>query len=339
MRPINEWTDDDLRALVAAGEPESSSLEYKASAALHANCRAEVSKDVSGMANAAGGLIVYGIREDNHLPVSVDEGVEDPKFDREWLESVIGSNIRPQVPGVAIKAIRLNSGRECFVVAVPQSTTLAPHQAKDGRYYRRRNFKVEPMEDAEIRDVMRRGEDAEPVLHFKLYNLREHGHGSMAVTLGISATALTAVPILYAHVSMSFDSDFFDGVDPPAPPEFLLQETQMAFRGRPIPSKTFTKNMAVPGHMPLFLGQLWAMGEIDLILRPGMEYPFYYRIACPGCVTEGAAVMVLENKEPRLAQETDVVIRWRDLPLPVSHALQLEGAADQAPNSGPSSSG
>jgi hypothetical protein len=57
-------TEDQLKALVS--NPEGLSLEFKASDALHDindRARKELAKDATGMANAAGGLIVYGVRE------------------------------------------------------------------------------------------------------------------------------------------------------------------------------------------------------------------------------------------------------------------------------------
>jgi hypothetical protein len=43
-----------------------------------------------------------------------------------------------------------------YVVQIAQASSRAPHQANDYRYYKRFNFESTPMEDYEVRDLMRR---------------------------------------------------------------------------------------------------------------------------------------------------------------------------------------
>ena len=58
MNPVADWLEGDVQALI--GSEETSNLEFKASAALEntPKNKAELAKDVSAMANAAGGVIV-----------------------------------------------------------------------------------------------------------------------------------------------------------------------------------------------------------------------------------------------------------------------------------------
>jgi len=60
------WTETDLLQLIESGSQESLVLEYKASAALGKSDdqKNEISKDVSALANSAGGTIVYGIKRE-----------------------------------------------------------------------------------------------------------------------------------------------------------------------------------------------------------------------------------------------------------------------------------
>ena len=51
-------------------------------------------------------------------------------------------------------------GRIAYVVNIPQSTTA--HQASDRRYYKRQNFKAEPMDDYEVRGTLNRAKN--PIL-------------------------------------------------------------------------------------------------------------------------------------------------------------------------------
>lgn len=148
-------SEADLQKLVDGGIEESLTLEYKSSAALTKDDkkRDEMCKDVSAMANSAGGQIIYGIEETGHKPSRVDEGTS--AINREWIEQVLNSRISPRIEGLLIKPIQLKSGFG-YVVTVPQASSRAPHQAPDHRYYRRYNFQAVPMADYEIRDMLRR---------------------------------------------------------------------------------------------------------------------------------------------------------------------------------------
>jgi predicted HTH transcriptional regulator len=161
MKDANDWDQAYLLELIKVGEQESLTLDYKASAALAKNdkTRQDLSKDVSAFANSAGGFLLYGMLEDKHVPTSIDIGLERNVITKEWLESVIKSVIQPVVDELVIKQIDLPSkgaGKVAYVVQVPQATSRAPHQAQDYRYYKRFNFESTPMEDYEVRDLMRR---------------------------------------------------------------------------------------------------------------------------------------------------------------------------------------
>jgi predicted HTH transcriptional regulator len=161
MKDAKNWDEAYLLELIKVGEQESLTLDYKASAALAKNdkTRQDLSKDVSAFANSAGGFLVYGMLENKHVPTSIDVGVDRNVITKEWLESVIKSVIQPVVEDLVIKQIDLPSkgaGMVAYVVQIAQATSRAPHQAQDYRYYKRFNFESTPMEDYEVRDLMRR---------------------------------------------------------------------------------------------------------------------------------------------------------------------------------------
>jgi hypothetical protein len=161
MKPIAEWDEAYLNNLIQIGEQERLTLDYKVSAALAKNDKEknDLSKDVSAFANSAGGLLVYGIVEDKHVPIAIDVGLDRNVITKEWLESVIKSRIQPVVDDVSIKQIDVptkGADKVAYVVQIPPATSRAPHQAFDHRYYKRFNFESTPMEDYEVRDLMRR---------------------------------------------------------------------------------------------------------------------------------------------------------------------------------------
>jgi hypothetical protein len=166
-----EWNQQRLEQFINDQVEEGQSLEYKAAEALNKSDKSkqEITKDVSAMANSAGGIIIYGISESSvsnkrHIPEKISPIVR-PDFSKEWLEQII-NNIKPRIDGVRIHPVSLNSGNEhvAYVVEIPQSTTA--HQAADHRYHKRYNFEVQSMLDHEIRDVMGRRQNPRISLKF-----------------------------------------------------------------------------------------------------------------------------------------------------------------------------
>ncbi len=155
------WNQARLQQYIDGRVEESSTLEYKSAGALDVTDakKIEITKDVSAMANAAGGIIIYGIQEhggtsSRHLPDRIDP-IDRRQFSKEWLEQVINT-IEPRISGFKVHPIEIDGDplRVVYAVEVPKSTTA--HQARDQRYYRRYNFERLPMHDHEIRDVMNR---------------------------------------------------------------------------------------------------------------------------------------------------------------------------------------
>jgi len=156
-----KWNQALIQEYIDGEVQESLALDYKAAGSLgkRDGKKKEITKDVSAMANSAGGVIMYGVAEyqepeKKHLPEKIDP-IDRTQFSKEWLEQVI-NNIRPRIDGIVITPVPIDTGQShvVYVVEIPQSTTA--HQATDWRYYKRFNFLSVPMEDYEIRDVMNR---------------------------------------------------------------------------------------------------------------------------------------------------------------------------------------
>jgi len=154
-----EWSEARLRSLIEDKAEENLIREYKAADALARSDHhtKEIRKDVSSFANSAGGVLIYGLKEDPQPPhpaIALD-AVDFRQISKDWLNDIITS-IRPRIEGLDIVAVPASGkpGWGYYVVDVPQSNTA--HQGSNYRYYKRFNFKAEPMEDHEIRDVMNR---------------------------------------------------------------------------------------------------------------------------------------------------------------------------------------
>lgn len=174
------WTEAKLNNFISSGIEESLTLEYKSAEALDRSeyKKKEITKDVSAMANSAGGVIVYGISEfseldKRHLPERITP-VNRNEFPREWVEQIINA-IRPRIDGIVIHSVNLSSSATdvAYVIEIPQSNTA--HQASDHRYYKRFNFQSVPMEDYEVRDVIFREQTPDIYLSFLIEVSDENG--------------------------------------------------------------------------------------------------------------------------------------------------------------------
>lgn len=172
-------TIEDLQSLIDNEIEESTELEYKSSFAIdNKKWKEELAKDVSAMANANGGTIIYGIRQKEGgrsvpsklMPVSYEN------MSKDRLSQLLSSNIQPVIEGIEISIIPNDENGGFFIVEIPKSSTA--HQNKISHlYYKRRNARIEVMEDYEIRDVMNRSKhpviELEFVLHKTITNITE----------------------------------------------------------------------------------------------------------------------------------------------------------------------
>jgi hypothetical protein len=285
MLPAQVWTHATLQALVDGGVVESLTLEYKASAALSKDLTVEISKDVSALANSAGGRLIYGICErkaDNgtRVPDRVDIGVVDPKITKEWLEQVLLSSIFPKLEKFIVHEIQLASGGRAYVVDVEQAISAAPHQASDRRYYRRRNFSVEPMEDYEIRDALRRGARPHPIVRVSIVEINVT-QSSFHADFAFSVTNLKDEPIPYSTIKIYADKT----LNPISKNKDLADRRECQFTTKTSQGLTFFsfhKNLMVPHHMPIFRGITYRLANLQVSGLIDTDYWLGYDISCPG---------------------------------------------------------
>lgn len=186
----------EIQVLIDNSVPESIYLDYKGSEAL-AGKPSEIAKDVSAFANSDGGIIIYGVREEGHLPKSIDQGVDHKKHTREWLEQIIQSSVSPIIDDLRIYQIPLNGENSVYVIQVARSVR-APHQERESkRYYKRYNFKSAPMEDYEINDGRNRA-----IVHPSLVSVDlviERGVFVELVIENVSTVAVTEVSFEFSE--------------------------------------------------------------------------------------------------------------------------------------------
>jgi hypothetical protein len=304
-----DWTEDDLVRLVTDQVEESLSIEYKASDALQLTDgkKTEVSKDVSALANSAGGVIVYGMSEKDNLPVGLDAGYEPKPITREWLEQVINSKIQPRIDGIRINPVPLTTtspGNVAFVVSIPQSLR-APHMAADHRYYKRYNFQAIMMEDYEVRDVARRllGADLKVSLSYTAgeriravdFDTQDR-YAIQQARLALTITNSSSVMATHAHFRIWIDRRL-DPLTANSPALPILrsigertgrrEQTRYALLG-------LCRDYAVPPEMPIWEGLSVFAGAVDIQVRNDTitQYPIVWECFTPHSeITRGAYLL------------------------------------------------
>lgn len=123
-KPATTLTVADLERLIPGEVREGQRIDYKQALPEARNPLAgqEFRLDVVAFANADGGYLVYGMAEEDLLPVRLDglAGI-DPDRELERLKGLLLSDIAPRVPGVTMHALALVTGAWALVVHVPRS--------------------------------------------------------------------------------------------------------------------------------------------------------------------------------------------------------------------------
>ena len=126
----------------------------------------DISKDVSSFLNSDGGVLVYGVPEDEDrgttrgspIPVGPDIGFQRGEIAKETIENLITSYVQPRPGPDLFRVMEVpygDEGRMVFVIQVVAGMGDV-WQAADKRYYKRFQFKAEPMEHYEINMVRNR---------------------------------------------------------------------------------------------------------------------------------------------------------------------------------------
>jgi hypothetical protein len=108
--PHKGWSKQQIVDLMQSGVGENQTLEFKRAASLARDARdiSEITKDVSAMANAGGGVLIYGVAEDRSSNTFTLDPVNRALWPREWLEQIV-SQIRPRIPGLILHTVEVGA--------------------------------------------------------------------------------------------------------------------------------------------------------------------------------------------------------------------------------------
>jgi hypothetical protein len=172
-KPIEQVVEADLRTLIEDQVSERKTIEYKQALPGKSNGeRKEFLADVVSFANASGGHLVYGMKEEGGLPIELcGLDLDDPDSTVTALDSSIRTGIKPRIPGVVVWPVRLDSGRVAIVIRVPRSFA-SPHMVTYGgssRFFARTSNGKEQLDVEQIRAAfLMSDKTAERVRDFRL---------------------------------------------------------------------------------------------------------------------------------------------------------------------------
>lgn len=173
---IEDVEEDDLRGLVSAGVPEGRLIEYKLKLPGGAdNDKKEFLADVSSFANASGGDIVYGMREEQGAAAEL-VGLTNANMDGERLrlEEIVRNGITPRIPGILIKVVTLDASTAALVIRIRRSFAQ-PHMVTfkgTSRFYSRNSAGKYQLDVAELRTAFQlSGSFAERARNFRAERL------------------------------------------------------------------------------------------------------------------------------------------------------------------------
>lgn len=172
------FTAAQLQQVLDDHAQEGLYLDFKRGASMVPSngSRQELVKDCTGFANADGGMILYGVSEEEieGIPSAASlSPVTATGVGGDWLTNVIRSNTSPPLSRFEITELAVPGGK---VIAIEIEASSTAHQnLLDRRYYQRAGRSTEPMVDFQIRDVMHRRLRPEVRVDPKLVNIESNG--------------------------------------------------------------------------------------------------------------------------------------------------------------------
>lgn len=212
-KSFEEIGEDDLLLLVEDKVSEKRIVEYKREPPSDSyESKKEFLADISSFANASGGHVIFGVQEENGLPITIS-GIpcDDPDREILRLENLIRNGIEPRLQGVSVRGMKLSSGTYAFIFRIPRSWSK-PHVVNykgHWRFYSRNSAGKYPLDVSEVRSAFRQsGTLAEKIKLFRDERLGSVISDQMPSRLIPGArTVLHLVPYTAFEPAISFSLD------------------------------------------------------------------------------------------------------------------------------------
>lgn len=207
------FTEQLLTEMVASNAPESETLEFKRElpATKSHDEKAEFAKDVVGMANNAGGVILYGISTYKDCASAVMPILgESADAASRRLTQVLAGAIEPKELRLRFQTIDLAGGGFVLAVSVPRSFAGPYRVVSENRshFYYRSNTQVRQLTYNELREAfLGRERAAERFAQWRRERvaLVKQNHGPRAMTRNSPLAVVHAAPLEAFERSVSID--------------------------------------------------------------------------------------------------------------------------------------
>ncbi len=162
LKPLENITIDDISKFISEKHPENIRLEYKSGFST-SNPNLQIAKEVSAFANQQGGLLIYGVseEEENTRRPNAVIGVEKKSNPRQRIQSVCIDHIYPPViPEIQEYELPSDKDKVIILVRIPMSDTV-PHTINERTgFYIRVQDRCDPREmtDEEIKFLLNKRE-------------------------------------------------------------------------------------------------------------------------------------------------------------------------------------
>jgi hypothetical protein len=147
-----------VRQLVIDQVEEGQRLDFKREAYAKHD-KDEVRKDVVGMLNGGGGLLLLGVEEENHRAARVVP-VADAEEHARWIEQVVNTGVEPYAVGLEVFTIDLAEDARVVAIRCTPGARTPYARTSQGRcaFFRRKGTEVLEMSLVEIREAFRLSE-------------------------------------------------------------------------------------------------------------------------------------------------------------------------------------
>ena len=170
-KPLAEINEKDIQRLVNHKEQESAELEFKREIASTDKGKKKLAKHVSAMANANGGIIIFGIEEKDSKAdklIGIDAMVGKQPVG-EFVNNVLISSVSPSLE-VQPRAINLANGKVALVLRVSEFP-YNPHMIEaDHVYYVRRNCRVVRANAHDVSEMFQKRKSSSDEVHESSYD-------------------------------------------------------------------------------------------------------------------------------------------------------------------------
>lgn len=197
-QPLESIEEADLEALVDNQVSERKTLEYKQSLPGGSDSEnKEFLADVSSFANAAGGDLIFGIKEESGVPTELC-GLRIANVDAQItrLENMIRDGIDPRIPGISMRPVPLQTSGVAIIIRIPRSWAL-PHMVifkAHSRFYSRNSAGKYPLDVSEIRAAFALSETTgERMRNFRMERLSR-------IVAGETPVPLDETPKIVLHI-------------------------------------------------------------------------------------------------------------------------------------------